>query len=298
MTRFSVRYAGRHCHVAVAMIVVGLSAAGGWSAWAAPPSVPEGVDMFAAIERGELDVKLIPKNANEARIVLTNKTKAPLTVRLPDAFAGVPAVRAQFGFGQNMGFGQNRGMVPGNGVANNNMNQAVGGPGKPNGRNGNNPPVRGFFNLPPEKSGDFKVATVCLEHGKKDPRTSVPYEILPIERVVASPAVRELCRMLSDDETDQRAAQAAVWHLANGLTWEQLAAKRIEHLNGPDERYFTEEQLRAAKELAEKATQRASDTAKTAAAKTPPVKSESAKTPPVKSPAAKSQTEPSQTAAR
>ena len=45
----------------------------------------------------------------------------------------------------------------------------------------------GFFNIPAEKVGQFKVQTVCLEHGKKDPRPAIPYEIKPIER---SPAGR------------------------------------------------------------------------------------------------------------
>lgn len=261
MTRFIVRCAQR---VVAAWIALGLFMAAMVPAQAAPPAAPEGVDMFAAMARGELEVKLIPKNAHEARIVLTNKTKTPLSVRLPDTFAGLPAVHAQF-LNQNGGFfGPNgRGNQVGNpnAVMNPNaMNQAVAGPAQRGNDRGNGNGRRGgFFNIPPEKTADFKVPTVCLEHGKKDPHASVPYQIVPIEKVVASPAVRELCRMLADDETDRQAVQAAVWHLANGMSWEELAAKRIEHLNAPAERYFTEAQLRAARQLVEQAQRRVAD---------------------------------------
>lgn len=265
MTRFSVR--GAQCRrIAAALSAVGMFAALMVPVQAAPPAPAEGVDMFAAMARGDLEVKLIPKNAHEARIVLTNKTKTPLSVRLPEGFAGVPAVRAQF-FGANA-FG-NRGNVANAAMNPNAMNQAVSGPMPNSKRNGNNPPRGGFFNIPPEKTGDFKVPTVCLEHGKKDPHASVPYEILPIDKVVSSPAVRELCLMLGEDDADRTAIQAAVWHLANGMTWEDLEAKRIEHLNAPAERYFSEEQLRSARQLVQDAEQRVSQKAagQTAAAR-------------------------------
>ena len=52
----------------------------------------------------------------------------------------------------------------------------------------------GMFNVPPEKVGQLRVATVCLEHGKGEPNEHIPYEIKPLEKVVNRPAVVELCR--------------------------------------------------------------------------------------------------------
>ncbi len=212
----------------------------------APPATPaaESVELFAAMKSGVLEVKLIPKNDRESRIILKNNTNRPLTVCLPDAFAGVP-VLAQGG----NAFGLNGGRPNAN-----NANQVIGGANpRPNGNNQRN----GFFNLPPEKVGDFKVVTVCLEHGKKDPRPSVPYEIRPIESVTSKPAVHALCALLGQEQIDQRAAQAAAWHLANDMIWEELAAKRIEHLNAPGEPYFTADQLQKAKDLAKQAVETA-----------------------------------------
>jgi hypothetical protein len=71
--------------------------------------------------------------------------------------------------------------------------------------------------------------------------------------------VKELCTLLGLGGIDQRAAQAAAWHLANDMTWDQLAAKQIEHLNGQNEPYFSSEQLRGAASLVDAAVQRAAE---------------------------------------
>ena len=83
-----------------------------------------------------------------------------------------------------------------------------------------------------KRSGKLKVPTVCLDHGKREPRPAVPYQIKPLESYTTKPGVRELCQMLGNGQIDRRAAQAAAWHLNNDMTWQQLAAKRIRHANG------------------------------------------------------------------
>ena len=45
----------------------------------APKPVPESVEMFAAIEAGQIGVKLIPKDSTECRVLIENKTKKPLS---------------------------------------------------------------------------------------------------------------------------------------------------------------------------------------------------------------------------
>jgi hypothetical protein len=45
--------------------------------------------------------------------------------------------------------------------------------------------------------------------------------------------------MLGNRQIDQRSAQAAAWHLMDGLSFEQLAQKvKVQHLNGSVEMYF------------------------------------------------------------
>ncbi len=108
----------------------------------------------------------------------------------------------------------------------------------------------GMMNVPPEKVAQLNVTTVCLEHGKREPRSTVPYEIEPLDNLTTVPGVRELCQMLGGGQIDQRAAQAAAWHLNNGMSWETLAAKQIVHANGTREPYFTPAQLQAGMQIA------------------------------------------------
>ena len=155
-------------------------------------------------------------------------------------------------------FGLNAGMNNQN--QNNNPPQPVGA-AIPGGNNNNNRGApgrpRGFFNIPAEKSGDFKIVTVCLEHGRKDPKVTIPYRLSPLAAVTTKPGVEEVVRSLADPKTPQRIAQAAAWHLANGMSWDELAAKRIEHLDGTSEPYFAADELRDAEELAKQAEQAA-----------------------------------------
>src|SRR4051812_46575739 len=52
----------------------------------------QSVQMFAAMEAGDIEVKLIAKSDAEAQIRIKNKTDRPLSVQLPETFAGVPVL--------------------------------------------------------------------------------------------------------------------------------------------------------------------------------------------------------------
>ena len=217
------------------VIAIGLFATGSLRLWTdqafgAEKQQPRTIEMFAGIDTGDIEVKLIPKNDRQATVLIKNNTDKPLAIRLPQAFAGVP-VLAQFGGGMGgMGGGGMGGMGGGG-------NQGMGGGMGGGGMGG------GFFNVAPQKVGKIKVATVCLEHGKADPSPRVPYQIKPLEVLSSNPQIRELCGMLARGEIDQRSAQVAAWHLENGLSWEQLANKYIKRLNGGHRPYFSRKQI-------------------------------------------------------
>ncbi len=195
---------------------------------AAAKPEPEKVDLFAAMESGDIEVKLIPKDSTTGNVLITNKTKKPLSIRLPDAFAGVP-VAAQFG-------------CPG----------GPGGGGFGGGGGG------GFFNVAPEKVGKIKVVTVCLEHGKDDPNPRIPYELRPIETFTENQKLIEVVKMVARGELDQHSAQAAAWHLANDMSWQTLAQKvGKKHLDGSTEPYFSKSHLERALAATRVAAERA-----------------------------------------
>ena len=119
----------------------------------------------------------------------------------------------------------------------------------------------GMFSVPPEAVGKLNVPTVCLDHGKREPRAAVPYEIKPIDSYTTKPGVRELCQMLGNGQISRRAAQAAAWHLNNDMTWEQLAAKRLRHAGGMSQPYFSPAEIQAAMQAAATAEQDGQGTA-------------------------------------
>ena len=129
----------------------------------------------------------------------------------------------------------------------------------------------GFFSVPAEKVMDIKVATLCLEHGKPDPRPAMKYEIRPIGEFTTNAAVQELCRVFGNKQLPREAAQAAAWHLANNMSWEELANKRIKRANGTSYPYFTQQAL----QVAYKVSLHCEDVAKKAAESTDPGKATS-----------------------
>ena len=212
----------------------------------------ESIALFDGMDSGDIEVKLIPKNDKEATILVANKSGKPLTIRMPEAFAGVPAL-AQFGCpggGGGMCPGGGMGGMQGMGMGGGMMGGGMMGGGMMGGG--------GMFNVAPEKVAKIKVVAVCLDHGKKDPNPRVPYKLIPIESYAKDANVTELVKMLARGEIDQRSAQAAAWHLQNGLSWEEMAQKiGVKHLNGSVEPYFTRTQLQRAAKAAQVAVSRA-----------------------------------------
>jgi hypothetical protein len=73
--------------------------------------------------------------------------------------------------------------------------------------------------------------------------------MVPLESVTAEPAVADVLARLGEGKYTQRVAQAAAWHLANGMSWEELDGKRIKHITGRQERWFHPAEIQAAMRL-------------------------------------------------
>ncbi|MDO5309877.1 MAG: hypothetical protein Q4G03_10375, partial [Planctomycetia bacterium] len=118
----------------------------------------------------------------------------------------------------------------------------------------------GMFSIAPKATHKESVRTVCLEHGKKEPRSTVSYTIVPIDNYTDNKTTQALCAMLGDEKVDQNALQAAVWSTENGLSFQELASKTKQvSRNNPVESYFQSSELSLAEELLAQATERAND---------------------------------------
>jgi hypothetical protein len=191
----------------------------------AGPLSSSAVEMFTAIERGELAVRLLPEKGQQARLELENRTDWPLTVEMSAAIGGRPL--AGVGVASSPGVGAAAGTQP--------LGGGMGG---------------GFFCVPPERVGYLRITTACLDDSKPEPRPGMVYEVCRIEDLTTRPAVAKLCAMLGDQKTDRRAVQAGVWHVQCERSWAWLSG-RLESCGGPrgTQKLFTLKQLETARRL-------------------------------------------------
>ena len=226
----------------------------------------DAVELFRAIDAGQLEVQFIPLNATDANVLIANKTPQAVHVQLPDAIAAVAVLR-QFdqGFGQGPagGGGGNNGTQGVGGVLNGGGNQGVGnqgfgnqgfgnaGVGNAGGGGGRQGPGfgGGFMRIPPRATRKLTATTVCLEHGKAEPNPRVKYRMIPIAEYTTDERLALLCQRLGTGEIEPNTAQAAAWHLANDLNWSELSRlNRVESKYLGNIRFFTQRELKAAKD--------------------------------------------------
>ncbi|HEX4414243.1 MAG TPA: hypothetical protein VH107_11485 [Lacipirellulaceae bacterium] len=218
----------------------------------------QGTDLFQAIDDHQVDVKFVAKNDHEARVLVKNLSNQPLSLQMPEAFAGVPAL-AQFGGG---GGGGNRGGGGGGSHSSSShssgsgggQQQSVGGGGGSSGGGGGG--GGGFFSVPADETAKIDVPVVCLNHGFREPNSSAAYKLVRADDYLQDrPAVVELLKAFGNGDLDHQAVQAAAWHLNNDMSWDDLKAQlqgtKRTHNRPP---YFTAEQLKRGVAYANNAT--------------------------------------------
>ena len=227
------------------------------------------IEMYKAMESGDIEVSFIPKDATQANVIFKNKSDKPLAIKLPPAFAAVPVMKQGFGGPGGGNFGGGGGNFGGQGQTGfgGGGNQGVGGGfggggfgggGLGGGGFGGGGGPGGVFNIPAGKVGKVKVNTVCLEHGKKDPRPRLKYKVVPIEKFTDKVEVAETLKMLAGGEINQHVAQAAAWNMMDGLSWRELLVKnRIELSNGYFERFFHPQHIAIAQKVVLESNKRA-----------------------------------------
>jgi hypothetical protein len=287
LKRFFLSIAGCAC---LTFVVAPLCAETKRSKAAAQPAEQlEQVEMFAGIKEGKIEVQLIPRDSSIATVVITNKGDKPVNIKLPATFAGVP-ILGQFGGGMGMGGGGMGGMGGGGmgmggggmggmggmggggmggggqgmgggmgGMGGGGMGMGGMGGGGMGGMGGmggggmggmGGGGMGGMFRVEPDKAGKFRVNCVCLEHGKTEPNSRMKYTVIPLESLNTDPRVATVCNLLGQGRIGQNTAQAATWHLANGLSWEQLAHKnRSESKYTGNVPWFHEAELHTAMRL-------------------------------------------------
>lgn len=211
-------------------------------------AAPKDVEFFDAMENGLIEASIVTYSSLDAQVTVKNKTKDALRVTLPKAFAAVHLYQFGDDFGMDGG-GGGGGRRGGGGRSGGGGGQSSGG-----GFGGGGGGGMGIFSLPPERVIRQDVKTVCLEHGKREPRKHLKYEIRPIESVTDKEEVQMLCSLVGSGTVDQKSAQAAVWHYNNDISWEELSQKQYKpQINSlKTVPYFSQEQMMYAVNLGKK----------------------------------------------
>lgn len=209
-------------------------------------SAIERVPLFAAIQKGDVTVSVVPHREERVTLQIANRTDRPIAIEVPPAIAAVP-VLAQFAdpFGGQNNLGQNR-----------NAPQALGFPGPNNAQvnGGNNNagfpfPNPGIFNVPAGKVIKVKLPATCLEFGKPTPNSRHPYEIQPLETVSEHSEVAAILAMVGRKEVTRRIGQLAIWHIANGTSWRELASLRTDRIDGLVTPVYSADEIQKARAL-------------------------------------------------
>lgn len=203
------------------------------------------VDLFDAMKAEQLTADFVARSAKLAKVTLKNQTAATLYVRLPNAFRGVPI--ASHDDAQDSNASQDQQAPAADSMANAGTTQSLGAGFGPSRAGGSLPSRDGFatLELSPGQQRVFKLACVCLDYGKPDPRPDVPYRLVPLGKELDARLADVLREMAAGDCT-QIVAQAGAWHLANGLSWDQLAALRVPRGNR-QVTMFSSRELKAAR---------------------------------------------------
>ena len=244
---------------AVVLSLTTVMAAGGKRVIRKPSYDPaaESVALFDGVDTGLLDATLVAKNPHQGNVLIENKSKKALTVQMPKSVAAVQVLKQGFGGGAGGGIGGQQGGIGGGGGGQSlgggtgGGQQGLGGAGGVGGAGGGG----GFFSIPAETTVQLPFTSVCLEHGKADPRPSMTYKLVRLESYTKDPVLQQLITSYAGGKIDPEVAQAAVWHVANGMSWQELANKSVSSLGGlPSRPYFAPEKLMAAQSFVMQAT--------------------------------------------
>ncbi|MGC3968045.1 MAG: hypothetical protein QM775_11950 [Pirellulales bacterium] len=230
----------------------------------------EPLNLYEAIEDGAVEAKVIARDAYHLRVFLKNPGKNPVSVELPPVLAARPVLAQGFfnpGGGQQ---GSGTSMF-GQGSQSGGQTQAISGPSPfmGGGSSGMGLSAAGgglqggaVFAIPPESVREFRVGTVCVEHGKPNPRNSVKYELVRPEEAGVGPELQDVLVQSRGGKLDRDVVQAAAWHLANDKTWDELRQMSTWVALNAKAPLFSSQELMAAQQLVTGAERRVAERAK------------------------------------
>lgn len=209
--------------VSTALLGLGLTA----PARAGDAPAPAGTDtvqILDAAKSGDLSVTVRGAGDSRVKFTIRNKTSKRLNVVIPPGLVAASST-GQGGF-QSMGLGVPTSNLGGFGAF-----------------RGNRPDAAGFRSMPttasapeglaisPGQTIEVPVPSVCLNFGMPTPTAKNVFDLKDVDSYSPDARVRRALKSLATLGTSQTVAQAAMWHVCNGMSYDQLARQDVISFN-------------------------------------------------------------------
>ena len=185
----------------------------------APPDT-QTVQILDAVKSGDLNVTV--RGAGESRVKFTiqNKTSKRFNVVIPPGLVAASAA-GQGGF-QSMGLGVPTANLGSFGAFRGNRTETAGFRAMP----ASAPAPQGLA-ISPNQTIDVAVPSVCLNFGLPTPTARNVFSLKDVESYSPDARVRRALKSLATLGTSQTVAQAAMWHVCNGMSFDQIARQNV-----------------------------------------------------------------------
>lgn len=200
----------------------------------------EPLNVFEGMQKRQVEVKLTQRNEKTGTLFVRNPTDQAIKVAFPEAFVGVHVANANLIGNGQVGRAATQ-IAQSTGVSFSPSNTKLASDAAEPDSLDDKPTDKGqsadkgkpaskaklsqanVFEVPAGKTVQFPVTSVCLEYGKPEPKPNMAYLIVPVEKYSRNPVLHELLPLFAKHRVGQRVAQAAAWHVSNGLSWTELS---------------------------------------------------------------------------
>lgn len=219
---------GRFGFLAAALTASALFGAGRASASddAQAPPATETVGILDAAKSGDLAVTV--RGAGESRVKFTieNKSAKRLNVVIPPGLVAASTAGQAF---QSMGLGTPTNNLNSFGAFRTGRNDSPGFRSIPAAA-----PAPEGLAVSPGQTVEMAIPSVCLNFGLPTPTAKNVFRLMDVETYSPDARVRKSLKSLSALGTSQLVAQAAMWHVCNGMTFDQIARQNVVPMNAAE----------------------------------------------------------------
>lgn len=209
--------------VSTALLGLGLSAPA-WAGDAATAPETETVQILDAAKSGDLSVTVRGAGDTRVKFTIQNKTSKRLNVVIPPGLVAASAT-GQGGF-QSMGLGVPTANLGSFGAFRGNRGNAAGFRSMPM-----TAPTPEGLAISPGQTIEVPVPSVCLNFGMPTPTAKNVFDLKDVESYSPDARVRRALKSLATLGTSQTVAQAAMWHVCNGMSYDQIARQDVISFN-------------------------------------------------------------------